>query len=164
MQEEWKELFEHPPYLISTFGRVMNGESNTLLRPYVNQQDIPTVLLSRQYRQSRRSLTLLVARTFLHQHKWPHFDTPINLDGDRQNNHVSNLAWRPRWFAVRFHQQFKRPVVIPQPLEEIASGDVFENSRHAAIVHGLLESEIARSVVTHHEVFPTRMFFRFAQV
>ena len=62
------------------------------------------------------------------------FDTPINLDGDRHNNRVENLTWRPRWFAIKYNQQFRHPYENPIParIMDLKTGEVSENSFQCA--------------------------------
>lgn len=130
-----------------------------------NQRGIVQVGMMKGHEQHKRSVALLVARAFLPdpndgeevQHP---FDTPINLDGDRTNNHRENLMWRPRWFAIAYHQQFKQRVPqILLPIRETRTGEIFETSRHAAVQHGLLEREIVLAVLNRTFVFPTYQYF-----
>ena len=83
--------------------------------------------------QRHRSVPLLVAKAFIPQPPGP-FDTPINLDGDRHNNHIHNLAWRPRWFAIKYNQQFRYPykILFEAPVVELEHGEVSENSFECA--------------------------------
>jgi hypothetical protein len=110
--------------------------------------------------QKHRSVPLLVAKAFLPEPPGP-FDTPINLDGDRHNNHVENLAWRPRWFAIKYNQQFKYPYPssIMSPLQDLKTGEVSENSFECAKRYGLLEHDLVLSILTRTYVWPTYQEF-----
>ena len=55
--------------------------------------------------QHKKGVARLVAQAFI-ERNFPAYNTPINIDGDRWNNSVNNLAWRPRWFAVKYNRQF----------------------------------------------------------
>ena len=66
--------------------------------------------LFRDQEQYKRSVALLVAKAFLKQPS-EFFDTPINLNGDRLDNQVINLMWRPRWFAIKYNRQFREPIL-----------------------------------------------------
>lgn len=159
MQEKWADIPEFPYYAVSNHGRVMNKYTEHIKAVAVNQQGIASVLFVRDHQQYRRSVTVLVAEAFLPlpPHRADLFNTPINLNGDRLDNHVLNLAWRPRWFASKFHAQFKKPIPFGfhARLELIETGEIFASVREAAKAHGLLEKEIIMSVHNHVPVFPS---------
>ena len=110
--------------------------------------------------QYHRSVPLLVANAFV-LNKFEAYDTPINLNGDRWDNRVENIVWRPRWFAIRYNQQFRNPYMFPilDPVKEIKSGEIHENSFEAAIKYGLLESDLVLSILNHTVVWPTYQEF-----
>ena len=164
MLEEWRPIEEFPDYIVSTLGRVHNGRTR---RPVgislvTNIIPMPTVALQKDLKQYRRSLARLVAVTFLEQ-PHEHFNTPINLDGDRLNCRVDNLAWRPRWFAIRYHMeraeqafaQWTRAIRLDQTWE------VFSHISEPAIKYGLLERDIHKSLVEGTAVFPHNYTFRY---
>lgn len=111
------------------------------------------------------SVKRLVADAFLPRlddvevpHLW---NTPIQLDGNQDNVHVSNLAWRPRNFAHRYSRQFKNDYgyyhqesVINKTL-----GIVYENVYDAATSEGVLMLDILVSCYSaEKEVLPERLF------
>jgi hypothetical protein len=110
--------------------------------------------------QHHRSVPLLVAKAFIPQPSGP-FDTPINRDGDRHNNHVENLIWRPRWFAIKYNHQFKYPYDQPiyQPIIDLKSGDVYADSLACAKENGLLEEDLVLSILNRTYVWPTYQEF-----
>ena len=114
--------------------------------------------------QFKRGVALLVAKAFLEPPALETFDTPINLDGDRYNNCVENLTWRPRWFAVKYHQQFDghTPKFNCQ-IQEIHTGFRFANSMVAATMFGLLDEEIYQATLNRTYVWPTYQEFRVVQ-
>ncbi len=103
MTEIWRPIEAFPGYSVSDHGRIRADKSGRILQLNLNQYGLVQVGLMREGVQYHRSVPLLVARAFLEPPFEP-FDTPINLDGDRHNNHVDNLVWRPRWFAIRYNQ------------------------------------------------------------
>lgn len=161
MKEQWQEIPEFPNYSVSNFGRVRTNWSDRILVTYANQSGLVQVGLMRDGKQYHRSVPLLVAKAFLPQPSGQ-FDTPINLDGDRHNSHVANLAWRPRWFAIKFNKQFKEAYEnsIQVPIEDIKSGEVSDNSTECAKRYGLLEDEIVLSILNNTYVWPTYQRFR----
>jgi hypothetical protein len=119
----------------------------------------------RDWKQHIRSLPRLVASTFLSPPS-EIFDTPINLDGDRSNCSAANLMWRPRWYAVRYNNQFKEPYEKPieAPIKAVNETEVFPNSLTAACRYGLLEQEVVWSVLNKTPTWPTYQLFELANV
>ena len=163
MKEIWKEIEEFPNYSVSNFGRVRSNFSERILVAYPNQSGLVQVGLMLNGKQYHRSVPLLVAKAFIPQPSGP-FDTPINLDGNRHNNHVDNLMWRPRWFAVKYNKQFKENIPyemeINVPIEDIKTGEVTDNSFECAKKYGLLENEVIMAIVNNTYVWPTYQRFR----
>lgn len=160
-KEKWMEIEEFPIYAVSNHGRVMNKNTDLIKTPTPNQQGIPSVLLVRDRQQFRRSVPLLVAQHFVPNRR-PNFTTPINLDGDRFNNYWRNLEWRPQWFAMGYHHQFKAPVPFGfnARVECVESKQVFENITDCAKEYGLLMKDIIYSTQSQTPVFPTWQTFR----
>jgi hypothetical protein len=160
MYEVWKEIESFENYSISSFGRVRAEKSGRILEQNQNQFANVYVGLVRNGRQYHRSVPLLVAKAFIPK-KWSAYDTPINLDGDRWNNRVDNLVWRPRWFAIRYNQQFRIPYLhpIPYPIQDLKSGEISENSFECAKRYGLLESDLVMSIMNRTVVWPTYQQF-----
>lgn len=110
----WREIPEFPGYSVSDTGLVRNDETGRTLTQFVNAAGVSYVGLTSERRQRSRSVALLVAESYLPEpSKW--FDTPIHLNGDRTNNAAWNLMWRPRWFAIKYVQQFEGPNVDYDP-------------------------------------------------
>lgn len=161
MKELWEIIPDFENYSVSNFGRVRTNFSERILVTYANQSGLVQVGLMLNGKQYHRSVPLLVARAFIPQPSGP-FDTPINLDGDRHNNHVDNLVWRPRWFAVKYNRQFREPYEnsINEPIQDIKNGEVSESSFECAKRYGLLEDEIVLSILNNTYVWPTYQRFR----
>lgn len=160
MSESWIpiELFEE--YSVSNFGRVRSNKTDRILSLNLNQYGVLQVGLMREGKQFHRSVPLLVAKAFIPIRKGP-FDTPINLDGDRTNNHVDNLLWRPRWFAIRYNRQFRYRYhhTIESEIEDIKTGEISENSWECAKRYGLLEEDLVMSILNRTYVWPTYQEF-----
>jgi hypothetical protein len=158
---EWKSIPEFPNYSVSLFGEVRNEETDRVMTILQNQSGLAQVGMTKGGVQYRRGVALLVAKAFLDPPSPPTFDTPINLDGDRLNNHYENLMWRPRWFAIMYHQQFyndKRG--FKKPVRELSSGNVYPTSWDAAIEFGLLDREIMIATLNRTYVWPTYQRFQ----
>lgn len=155
MNEKWKKIRGFPDYSVSNTGRIRSENTGRILALYENQYGVVCVGMMLDGQQKHRSVPLLVARAFLPGRR-PPFDTPINLDGDRHNNHVENLAWRPRWFAAKYNRQFRQPYSYPidRPLKNIQTGEIFDNSREAVTHYGILEEDLVLSIMNRTVVWP----------
>ena len=159
--EEWEPVFGFENYSISNHGRVRNESTGRIMSLTLNGRGIVQAGMVRDSKQHKRSVTVLVAKTFLDPPFPETFDTPINLDGDRLNNHVDNLMWRPRWFAYLYHGQFKRRYqhAIRVPIVDMKTGDTFSGSIEACMQYGLLEKELVLSMLNATYVWPTYQQF-----
>lgn len=161
MNEAWHPIDKFPEYSVSDQGRIRSEKTGRILSLNENQYGVVQVGLMRDGVQYHRSVPLLVAKAFLppvHEA----FDTPINLDGDRHNNRLENLLWRPRWFAIRYNQQFRRPYETPirRRILDITTGEVSENSLECAKRYGLLEQDLVLSILNRTYVWPTYQQFQ----
>lgn len=157
----WVSIEGFPDYSVNPLGQVCNNDTGRILRQQHNQFNVVFVgLLDPEGHQKQRGVARLVARAFIPQ-DLESFDTPINVDGDRWNNSVDNLMWRPRWFAIQYHMQFKRryPYPVDSPLRELTSGDVYRNSWEAVLMFGLLEKDLVTSMELRTYVWPTYQVF-----
>ncbi len=158
----WEPIPEFPGYSVSSEGLIRNDETDRILTPTANQSGLVQVGLSKDGIQYKRAVARIVAMAFLDPPKHPDiFNTPINLNGDRFDNHPDNLEWRPRWFAVKYHQQFhngKRG--FNSPVMEVHTKEVFPNSWEAAMKYGLLDREIMIATLNRTYVWPTYQEFR----
>lgn len=163
-EDGWIPLEEFPGYSVNPLGQVRKESTGRVLQVRYNQFRVPYVGLMRDYRQCIRSLPRLVASAFLPQ---PNalFDTPINLDGDRSNCRVDNLAWRPRWYAVYYAHQFKERYYHPieAPIRDVESRKEFANSLDAACTFGLLEREVVLSILNRTLAWPTFQQFELVE-
>lgn len=136
--ENWVDIPSFPGYSVSDSGLIRNDETSYILSRLVNNRGVVYVGLVRDGEQYNRSVARLVAESFLPPQQHNTFDTPINLDGDRTHLGVTNLMWRPRWFAVKYHQQFRRIWSESRRIVDIDTDVRYDNSMHAAMTNGLL--------------------------
>jgi len=141
---------------------VRNRKTGHIKIQQINQAGIANVLLVANSIQSRRSVAVMVAEAFLEEPPVTWNATPINMDGDRMNNAADNLEWRPRWFAIRYHQQFHRGVArgFRGGVQHIESGEIFEDVRDAAMKHGMLVEDVIISAHSSTPVFPSWQRFQ----
>lgn len=144
--ERWLEIYGFPGYSISSTGRVRNDHTRRIMKLSQNQIGVLYVGLRVGGVQYNQTVAKLVARAFLEEApSW--FDSPMHLDGDRSNNNVENLIWRPRWYATRYHNELLEPEPLCRfPIRDPETGRIFPHSRAVAMTYGLLESQIKRSI------------------
>ncbi len=150
MKEEWTEVPEFPWYSVSNTGEVSSDRTGKILSQNINQQGIPHVGLAIDGKIYRKSVSVLVAEAFLPPSRFSHFTTPTHLDGDKLNNFVTNLVWRPRWFAIQYQRQFYdvHSSMQNMPVEIINTGEVFEHTIDLCMKYGVLVMDVVRAV--HH--------------
>jgi hypothetical protein len=159
--DEWVVIDEFPNYVINADGFIKNLKTDRFLVLTRNQYGVIQVGLMKGGEQYKRGVALLVARAFLDPPPSPAFNTPINLDGDRSNCSIENLVWRPRWFAIKYHQQFKLgPQGFSKPIMDIKTKEQFPDSWAAATKYGLLDREILIATLNRTYVWPTYQEFR----
>jgi hypothetical protein len=159
--EEWREIVGFSYYFVSDDGKVLNDRTGRIMATYMNTRGIEIVGLMQFGVQRKRSVAVLVGDAFIRTARSIQFDTPINLDGDRTNNRVTNLAWRPLWFARKYHRQFlKGPQGFARKVQNIQTEEVFANTWEAAIALGLLERELVMAILNRTYVFPLYQMFR----
>lgn len=158
--EEWVVIDDFPDYSVSTFGEVINNRTKKLLKPTRTSRGAYKVGLIKEGVQHTRTIKLLVAKTFVYG-ETDIFDTPINLDGNHRNNHVDNIVWRPRWFAIKYTRQFKDNYVNVDrgPIKDLDSGTLYNNVYEASVDNGLLFKDVFSSCLSGDVVFPTWQAF-----
>lgn len=158
--EKWKIIRGFENYSVSNEGRVRRNSTGRILAYTPNQYGVVCVGLVRDYKQYNRSVPLLVAKAFVPRPVGP-FNTPINLNGDRHDNRVENLVWRPRWFAVDYNRQFRFPFRHPilNPIRDRKTGYIYPNSFVVAQEFGLLEEDLVYSILNRTVTWPTYQQF-----
>lgn len=154
MRERWHELEEFPDYAVSDLGHVHNIKTGMPRKTSINQQGIVKISLYQGRELITRSVAVMVAEAFC-EGKTSFFNTPIHLDGDRENCRADNLMWRPRWFAVQYHRQFESDVFhqMDVRIEDLETGKQYESVKEACMDLGLYYNDVYRSYI-HEE--PTR--------
>lgn len=160
MMEIWERLAEFPTYKVSTYGNVLNDETGRYLKQSLTRTGLVKVGLVRGGVQHTRSVGLLVAETFVNGRD-AIFDTPVHLDGDKTNNYVENIVWRPRWFAWRYSRQFVLSTIHHDrgPIID-DNGDIYKTFLDAAVKNGILVDDIWKCIIYKKPVFPTSQTFK----
>lgn len=161
-EEIFVTIPEFPLYSVSNYGRVVNNEFDYGMTMSPTQNGEMTVGLSKDGRQFRRSVKVLVARAFV-PGETKADDTPILLDNNRTNLRADNIMWRPRWFAHKYRRQFDRlsDWADRGAVQDIFTGEVYDNAYHAATTNGMLIMDIVLGCFNESRVYPTFTIFRF---
>lgn len=144
--ELWKEVYDFPLYEISSFGRVRNRSSGHILKPAINQSGVYIVGLRAMGKTYMRGLAKLVANAFLEDVEEylgvSAFDHVLHLDHDRSNCRASNLLYRPRWWVIKWEQEWRDGPTWRTRVIHAPSATIFETPWHAAHASGMLENSI----------------------
>jgi hypothetical protein len=160
---------EFPDYGVDEFGDIFSFKNEIHIRPATNQAGVKMVILWKDHKKYCRSVAVIVAKTFIDP-GFKRANTIIHLDGNRSNVNVDNLAWRPRPFAITYHQQFKEqpyPNRINRHLMIHETGEVFPDSWTLAKTYGLLERAVVLSALNikggdwNYTVFPQKFHILF---
>ena len=156
----WSEIPEFPDYEVNEEGVVYNLYRGQPIKQQLNKSGVAYVCLYRDRVLNTRAIAPIVASLFLEPPISKRFNTPIHLNGDRTDNRASNLMWRPRWFAVKYHQQFTRPHSPYRMIIHLSeTGETFNHPMEAVVKYGLLERSIIVDVVNQDGVFPYNFHF-----
>ncbi len=161
---EWKEVDGFPNYVVNREGQVQNIHTQQHRKASKTQEGAVKITLFKDGLPYTRSLALLVAKAHLYNDRDPAiFDTPIHLDNDPRNNHVDNLAWRPRWFAVKYQQQYWKTNYrhATTRIQDIQTDEVYEGFVGVCQRYGFLYMDVLNSCLRGTTVFPTWKEFRF---
>lgn len=160
-EEVWAEIEEAPGYVVSNLGNVRSTRSDRLIKMQVPKRGTVYAPLFVDGVQLNLPVKRLVASAFLEAPD-RNCNTPINKDGDATNNRVTNLAWRPRWYAINYARQFANPSNVEGvgPVFVVGTDEVFDTVRDAGIHYGLLFREVYKAVYHEQPVYPLGISFR----
>jgi len=162
MDEDWIPVEAFPGYSVSNRGRVRNDHTGRILSLTRNSRGITIAGMSRDHLQYKRAVDKMVGEAFLPHPQTRAFDAIIHLDGDVNRNDVTNLMWRPRWFRIAYHKQFRDPNTpwIMRPMYVVDTDEVFDTSKDVCVRYGLLAHDILVSMSNRTGVFPDGFEFR----
>lgn len=136
--EVWQTIEEFPKYAISPEGHIRNKETERPVKTRQNRQGIVMASLMGPESRLTRSVALMVAQSYLGAPRNSSYNSVIHLDGDRGNCEANNLAWRPRWYAIRYHKMFEEdPINVSVYIDD--TGETFGTLREACVKYGLIE-------------------------
>ena len=154
MTEEWRAINCAPGYYVSDLGRVQKSDGRQIRVGHVTDGSLSAVLsidrASRPYLVRK-----LVAEAFC-EPTVRNSDTVVHLDGQKDNCHAENLAWRPRWFAWKYSHQFNEPVRSRwmYPIRVVQTGEEFGSLIEAGMHFGMLWEDIHLSAIEGKVTYP----------
>jgi hypothetical protein len=161
MAEQWAPLLGYPGYSASTYGRIRNDKRLRVLTPMALRDNRPFVKLYLSGDQVTRNVSKLVCETFIAPNQ--DWTTPIHFNGDLWNCRVDNLDWRPRWFAIKHAQQFRRKLPeYKKSLRELDTGWIYQNAWDPVLRFGLLYMDLILSIYNQTYVFPSMHKYEWA--
>lgn len=149
-------------YHVTRDGRVVSLSTGKALILTPTQNGDLTVGLTKGGKQHRRSVKVLVAEAFV-EGKDHLFDTPILLNGIKDDLRAENIMWRPRWFAWRYSHQFLDYFdwYFNHEVVEIHTDEVYEDILHASVFNGILCDDVLLSIHNDHRIFPTGQMYQY---
>lgn len=159
-EENWSSIPGHEDYVVNSMGGVMVYDTNQPVRVSKGATGLKVNLRDSHNRFTTKALGRIVAEAFVPRSSEWH-DTVIHLDGDRGNCAASNLMWRSRSYAIRYHKQFHEEIIDAYILHPVVDDhdQEFRNIAEAAHTYGLLYRDILMSIIAEREVYLTGQRF-----
>lgn len=107
--EIWRRI-EGTKYEVSSWGRIRNSESGTIIKPYRNSKGYLKVGLMVEGKNKKYRVNRLVAMAFI--------PNPYNLpqvnhkDGNKENNSFTNLEWITNDDNAKHRQLMRKGVLL----------------------------------------------------
>ena len=144
-------------------GSIYNRDMDRTVKASLNNRGILKVNLRRHDGSyATRSVAKLMADAFLEDNdRWA--NSIIHLDGDKTNVDISNLARRPRWFAVEYHQQFHNYHFnnsFTKPVYRVETGEHEGTIPEVCVKYGLLYLDVMVGIGNQTPILPGQHRFR----
>lgn len=154
----WKQIEGFPNYEVSEEGLIRQVDTQRIRAVSRTQAGACKVTLFINGMRHTRSVPLIVAKAHVYNDHDPKiFETPIHLNNDIQDNRACNLAWRPRWFAVKYQQQYWLEAYrhATTRVVDVDTGDIYESLVEVCQRYGFLYIDVIKSCDQQSYVFPT---------
>lgn len=168
--ERWVDVPEFPDYEVSDYGNVFSKRANQPMMLSWNGRGTVKVNFSHEGILYTRSVRVLVAQAFVAVNTADDSSRDdlevINIDGDQTNNHYTNLAWRPHWFAWKYTHQFHDgiPSEYNVGLLNTQTGEVFDSVMKAGVADAVIWEYVYNSAITGRPVYPTGAVYEFVSL
>ncbi len=165
MTKQWKPINGFPGYLVSDEGEVYSERNKMILsQSGINNGNGLKVNLMKEGHIHTRAVRTLVQEAFPEEDIWDQANTPININGDINDNSASNITMRPRWFAWKYTRQFNESIPLEYNIRVLneQSQLVYDTVMEAGIADGVLWEYVYQSMITGRPVYPTGATYTFA--
>jgi len=154
----WSKIEEFADYSVSDEGLIRSDRYERFRNISRTAQGAAKVTLFKEDQAFTRSVALLVATAFVWNDYDPAiFNTPIHLNNDLMDNRACNLAWRPRWFALKYQKQYysEHYRFATTRVVDIETGICYRNLVEPCQEFGVLYVDVLRACTSGGYVFPT---------
>lgn len=144
-------------YGVSNQGEVIDMKTGRLLSRSSSTGGAVRVNLRNHGSTITKSVKRLVAEAFLPAPPNESFDTPILLNGEQWQLEPENMAWRPRWYAMKWAEQWNFSDAMIRgfhngAVRNMTRGRRYGNVYEAGIEDGVLWWDIQQSCETGEPV------------
>ena len=146
MEEQWKQIIidgiNYENYKVSTYGRVKNIKTGTILKPIKKKDGYFLVRLSRKGKVKQCYLHRLVALMFIpNDNNLPQVN---HIDENKSNNHVENLEWCDGKYNMTYSHG--------KSIRCVETGQIFESVSQASEIMNLHRPDIIRALRNRYRV------------
>ena len=121
-EEIWKDIEGYEGlYKVSTCGKIYSCRKNKILKTFLNDDGYYRLNLYKNKSIKLFYVARLVATAFIPNHKLK--ETVDHIDGNTQNNHVSNLRWATYKEQTKYRNQNGNTPIIPNHRRKIKQID-----------------------------------------
>lgn len=106
MDIQWETIKGFETYEVSTEGQVRRTDTKRILNPFILKTGECEVGLYRYGKRKTKKIHRLVAEAFVHNPNQENFVK--HKDGNKQNNHASNLEWVNRRELESYQQAMRK--------------------------------------------------------
>lgn len=161
-----RPIEDFPQYAVGRDGQIWLNDYGRLKKRKISitQHGQTKITLYKHGVPYTRSVALIVAEAWVYNDWDPEiFNTPIHLDNNLQNNHADNLAWRPRWFALKYQRQYWHSEYRYSSVEvrDRMTGEIYRSLVEVCQKYGFLFNDVINSCTHGTEVFPSFHSFCF---
>lgn len=165
--DDWREIDGFPGYSVNPLGEIINNGRGNIITASLNNFGIPRVTLRDYDNKARqKSLSTIVAETFLEPPPDWRWNTVLHKNGDQTDCGVYNLLWRPRWHVIRFHKQFDQDPPgwdTKYPFVEVDTNVVYDRIREACETDGHYHFDVRMSCLNKAPVPFTGQQYRWLE-
>lgn len=126
--EVWKDIEGYEGlYAVSNYGRVKSLRRNTILKKRTTKDGYIKVTLTVNYKAKDFTVHRLVAKAFIENANAEKNSTVNHIDGNKENNHFSNLEWvdRKEQLYHAYKLGLKKPMAgVDNPHHKLSEDDI----------------------------------------